>query len=323
MFLSIVIPLYNCENYISRCLDTILESPIPVNDYEIIIINDGSKDRGLEICQRYTKRYAHVKLMSQDNKGASTARNAGLNAALGKYVWFVDADDLIVPSFLGKSYHLLQDGSIEMLCFNYQKLFADYIVNVTEFTQNQRFSGIDFFKGHYSNYIWNKIYKVSALRGKRFLDGTKNIEDMLYNMMTIIDMENVVCVSEFGYQYNNTNVSSTSRNRSLRNLVKLDQDSVAVLSALNEFAIEQSNVEKRIILKENLNFSIAGHLYSLFKYYSPNRLHKRISDYRSMGLYPVKKSYNTKGNLFLLLANNEKIFFNLMKICTKINYIVQ
>lgn len=320
MFLSIIIPLYNCEKYISRSLDVILATQLPVDDYEVIIINDGSNDRGVEICQEYTEKYAHIKLYCQDNMGASAARNAGMDRAKGSYIWFVDADDVIVPSFFLKAYHLLKNNPVELLCFNFQKTYSRQVEDVNDFVQEQKLSGVDFLKGHYSNFIWNKIYRMTALRGKRFLDGTKNIEDMLFNMMTIIDIENVLCVPYIGYQYNCLNNNSTSRNRSIRNLVKLDQDSILVLTALNKFANKQSDIIKKNILQEYLNFSIAGHLYSLFKFYSPQRLQKRITYYRHLGLYPVEKSDNRKGNFFLIIANHDKLMVNIMRLLRWIRF---
>lgn len=322
MFLSIIIPLYNCEGFISECLDTILKSKFPKDNYEIIIINDGSRDLGAKICQRYAERHSHIRLLTQINKGASAARNAGLEVAEGDYVWFVDADDLIFSTFLFKAYQFLKEKNIELLCFNHIKIYSEHTEVVSEFANRHEMSGIDYFRGHYCNFIWNKIYKRSSLKSKRFLDGTKNIEDMLFNMITIIDMEHVLCVPEQGYKYNCTNLESTSRNKNLRNLVKLDQDSLRVLTYLNEFANRQSANNKKIVLRDSLNFSITGHLFSLFRFYSPNRLKRRIKYYRNLGLYPVSKSYNYKGNIFLIFANHESLFVNILRLVISTKHLV-
>ena len=323
MLLSFIIPLYNCEEYISHSLDSILGSQLPQDDYEIIVINDGSRDQGPEICQKYAKEHEQIRFITQKNKGASAARNAGIDIAQGDYIWFVDADDLIVPSFLSKAFLLLKEGSVELLCFNHQRLYTEKTVDVTEFTHVKKFSGIDYFRGHYCHFVWNKIYKVSSLKDIRYLDGTKNIEDMLFNMMVIIDIKHVCCVPEYGYQYNCTNNSSTSRNRNLRNLVKLDQDSMVVLHCLERLANKQTEETKKEVLLEELNFSISGHLYSLFRFYTPQRLQKRITDYRKMGLYPVKHNYSKKSNTFLLLANHDTLFVNIMRIIFWIKQLIR
>lgn len=306
--------MYNCEKYISQCLDSIISSNLSYDMYEIIIINDGSKDNGPTICNKYIERYNHIKLISQQNKGASAARNIGLDIAQGGYIWFVDGDDLIVPSFLDKAYRLLQESTYDLICFNHRKVFSDCLEEIKEFKQEFTCTGIDFLKGHYSTFIWNKIYKRSAIDKYRFLHGTKTIEDMLFNMFSVINMRHVLCLPEYGYQYNCTNFFSTTRNHDLRNLVKTDLDTVIVLSELKTFAEQNADQEKHDVLMEHLYFTITGHLFSLFKFYSPKRLKKRITEYKNKGLYPIKKSYNKKVNIFLLLANNENIFVNTMRL---------
>lgn len=318
MFISFIIPLYNCEKYISQCLDSILLCHFPNDMYEIIIINDGSKDNGPTICNKYIEKYNQIKLISQQNQGASAARNIGMEIAQGEYIWFVDGDDQIIPSFLDRAYRLLKEGSYDMLCFNHEKLYTDNRVKIEEFKYRYSCSGLDFLKGHYTKFIWNKIYKRSVIYNYRFLHGTKTIEDMLFNMFSIINMKHVLCLPEYGYLYNCTNIFSTTRNQNLRNLVKTDLDSVIVLSELKTFADNNVDQEKHDVLMEQLYFTITGHLYNLFKFYSPKRLKKRITEYKNKGLYPIKRSYNKKGNFFLLLANNESIFVNTMRLIVAI-----
>ncbi|MGB5653390.1 MAG: glycosyltransferase, partial [Robiginitalea sp.] len=99
--LSIVVPLYNTEEYIARCLDSLLNQDIPDDKYEIIVINDGSKDNGKQIVEKYANQYAQIKLFDQPNKGLSITRNRGLELAQGQYVYFIDSDDFVSPnSFL-------------------------------------------------------------------------------------------------------------------------------------------------------------------------------------------------------------------------------
>ena len=93
MKLSIIIPMYNAEKYIGNCLDSILNSDLPKGEYEVIIVNDGSKDKGPEIAQDYASMHENFRYLTQENQGQSVARNYGIREACGEYVWFVDADD--------------------------------------------------------------------------------------------------------------------------------------------------------------------------------------------------------------------------------------
>lgn len=97
--ISIVIPVFNAERYLSGCLDSILRSAYP--DFEIVLVNDGSTDGSLRICGEYAARDSRVRLFSQENAGASAARNRGIEACRGEWVVFVDADDLVSQDLLG------------------------------------------------------------------------------------------------------------------------------------------------------------------------------------------------------------------------------
>ena len=100
MFLSIIIPIYNAEKYIGACLDSLLAQDI--SDYEILCVNDGSKDGSAAILENYSRMHGNVQVIHKENGGVTSARNAGLEAARGDFIWFVDADDLVKENTLGK-----------------------------------------------------------------------------------------------------------------------------------------------------------------------------------------------------------------------------
>lgn len=100
--LSIIIPVYNTEAYLSRCLDSCLHQDLSMDQYEIIAVNDGSTDRSLEILKDYERQYTNIHVYSQENKRQGAARNYGLTKASGEYIWFVDADDWIANNCLRK-----------------------------------------------------------------------------------------------------------------------------------------------------------------------------------------------------------------------------
>lgn len=101
MFLSIIVPVYNAERYLPECLGSLLRQDIPREDYEILCVNDGSRDGSLEILRRFAREAGNVTVIDKENGGVTTARNAGLAAARGDYIWFVDADDFLKENILG------------------------------------------------------------------------------------------------------------------------------------------------------------------------------------------------------------------------------
>lgn len=112
MFLSFIVPVYNAEKYICECLNSLLEQDISKEAYEIICVNDGSVDTSLEILKAYEASYPNIVVINKENGGVTTARNAGLSAAKGDYIWFVDSDDFIKENILGA----LQRKSSETGC---------------------------------------------------------------------------------------------------------------------------------------------------------------------------------------------------------------
>lgn len=104
MKLSIIVPVYNVEKYLPKCLSSLLNQGLKDEDYEILLINDGSTDRSLGLCTDYADRYANIRVFSQPNSGVGIARNKGIDNALGEYIAFVDSDD-----------YLLENGMHEVL----------------------------------------------------------------------------------------------------------------------------------------------------------------------------------------------------------------
>lgn len=98
MKLSFIIPLYNAEAYIGKCIDSIMESDLDRKEFEIIVIDDGSKDNGQAVVRQYAQKYDNIKLFVQENQGQSVARNYGIREAKGEYIWFVDSDDKMSPA---------------------------------------------------------------------------------------------------------------------------------------------------------------------------------------------------------------------------------
>lgn len=118
--LSIIVPVYNLEKYIARCIDSLLEQGLTPNEYEIIIIDDGSTDNSLSICRNYEKQHQNITVRSQSNKGPGLARNLGLDLAQGEYIYMVDGDDYLIPnglSFICGNFIHLHD--FDLITFGY------------------------------------------------------------------------------------------------------------------------------------------------------------------------------------------------------------
>ena len=126
MFLSIIVPVYNAETYICECLNSLIEQDIPKDNYEILCVNDGSTDTSLQILTAYAESYPNITVINKENGGVTTARNAGLSAAKGDYIWFIDADDLIRENILLRLRTLAEETNCDRLILGgYQ--FVDHL----------------------------------------------------------------------------------------------------------------------------------------------------------------------------------------------------
>ena len=124
--ISVIIPIYNVEKYLRRCLDSVKNQTFP--DWEAICVNDGSPDNSAEILEEYAKKDARFKIVNKENGGLSDARNAGMAVASGKYILYLDSDDFIHPQTMEIAYSLaLRDGS-DIVSFTYDRIYRPQLM---------------------------------------------------------------------------------------------------------------------------------------------------------------------------------------------------
>ena len=118
--ISIIIPAYNAEKYIEKCLQSIIYQEY--KDFEVIIVNDGSTDNTKEICKKYADLDSRIRLISTENKGAGSARNTGLTEAQGRYISFIDADDFVSENYYSRMYKMIEEGNADIAECHYKRV---------------------------------------------------------------------------------------------------------------------------------------------------------------------------------------------------------
>ena len=119
--LSIIVPIYNVEKYVRECVDSIFRQGLPENEYEVILVNDGTPDNSIGVISEFIEGHNNVILINQDNQGVSIARNAGLRESQGKYVYFMDSDDLLVDNALSTLLPRALSSNVDLLMASYGK----------------------------------------------------------------------------------------------------------------------------------------------------------------------------------------------------------
>ncbi len=205
--LSVVIPFYNVEKYISECLDSVYAQDIPECEYEVICVDDCSPDNSRQIVFEYQKKHQNLTLIEHEtNKMLGAARNTGLHAAQGKYVWFIDSDDYIKPHVFSNLLNLAESDNLEILYFNLLKISNEGVVLSEEF-KNKETDVITGFKLLLSDVKFNistciKIFDKSFLISNNlFYPEGVYYEDVVHAYKSFLRCYRVKYISEFNYFY--------------------------------------------------------------------------------------------------------------------------
>lgn len=201
---SIIVPVYNVEKYLKRCLDSLVNQTL--KDIEIICVNDGSTDGSLAILNEYVRNDDRIVVINQENSGQSVARNRGIDVAKGEYIGFVDSDDWVCEDYFERLHNsaiqnnaeIAVGGIIRLHKFNRRK-FLTFDKEIVASDINLKFELCDMPE---KSYVWNKIYKSSKLKeiGLKFEEGIV-FEDCIFTPQALFYFDKMVTVPDTYYFY--------------------------------------------------------------------------------------------------------------------------
>ncbi|MFW6271607.1 MAG: glycosyltransferase [Desulfosalsimonas sp.] len=219
---SIIIPVYNLEKYLRRCLDSVINQTL--NEIEIICINDGSMDSSLNILRNYENRDSRIRVINKKNEGQGIARNIGINMAKGKYIGFVDGDDWIETEMYKKMYEIAKNNNSDMQICTIKRVDAEgrplkiecdydkYIgkkFKVDSIVFNRFDIAEEIFK--ISRFAWNKIYKRSFLiKNQIFFSANRYYQDNPFFFIAFFKAERISITRNQFYNYLFKREESTS-----------------------------------------------------------------------------------------------------------------
>ena len=192
MRLSIIIPVYNVEQYIAGCIQSLLNQGLSANDYEIIIVNDGSKDNSIGIAKQFQLNHVNVFVFDKENGGVGSARNYGIDVAKGTYIYFIDPDDYLANNTLKSILDCIEINDLQVLTFLskgtiHSNLHESNTI-ISKDLSISKISGINYIGiNGYKNEVWWYIIKKAFLKdiGLRFIEG-RWMEDAIFtaNLLT-------------------------------------------------------------------------------------------------------------------------------------------
>lgn len=297
ILLSIVIPVYNVEKYLRDNLESIFKQNCVYRDYiEVIIVDDCSPDNSISIANEYKKLHKNIKIIRHEkNKGLGAARNTGLKFLEGKYVWFIDSDDVIVNGCLQMIIDELSMNEEDILMFNAKVLEVDGSLSnyyATYPYTTPVITGVDFLNltevPHWQKPVtaWSRVQKVSFLKENKFYypEGIF-FEDEELNLKQLFVANKVRFLRNVFYLYRNNGESIMRTHYSVKKFMDKVRVFISCLNLLYEYKKQYPNVVDKIY---STHLSV---LYQMIKIYNEMSMHEReeIRSYiKNLNIKPIK-----------------------------------
>ena len=312
--ISVIVPVYNVEPYLRRCLDSIINQSM--KEIEILVIDDGSTDRSSEICDEYAKLDNRIKVTHQENRGLSQARNVGLDQAQGKYVMFVDSDDFVSKDFCRIPYLTAIKNNSDLVLFRYNHVVND---NIQSFPSNYieysvkngyktRQEAFDIMFNITSVGVWNKLYLKSLFNKIKFPIGMI-YEDIGTSYKLILNSNSIFFINNVLYYYllRTDGLSKSSDSKSKFDLINMYYDMQEELNNNNLF------------FKGDKGVALLSFRYLLFfgrNSELSNKCKKILDDY----LHKNKKreDFNNFKKILFILSRKTPVLFDALCFAEKI-----
>lgn len=214
MKVSVIVPVYNVENYLEKCLDSLVNQTL--KNIEIIVVNDGTKDDSQKIIDRYTKIYSNIKSYKKENGGISSARNFGISKSSGDYIGFVDSDDYIDKTMYEKLYNKIVSEDYDIVLCDLYRVYGERLVYTSSNTKDD-LSNKDLVKNSMLNFyptVWNKLYKKALFDELKFKEKVwfEDVE-LLYRLYSKINKIGVVKEPLYYYVQRQGSITSSVNNK--------------------------------------------------------------------------------------------------------------
>lgn len=222
--ISVIVPVYKVEQYLKRCVDSILAQTY--QNTEIILVDDGSPDRCPALCDQYAEQYAKVRVIHQQNKGLSGARNTGIDAAKGEYLAFADSDDVLSPHFLESLYRAIREANAEISQCRWEYMHGDSLKEEYRpdaardvLSGREMLSRLYIQTGAYYVVAWNKLYRRELFETIRYPEGRIHEDEATtYLLFDVCKRAVVVDNALYGYFVGGGGTSITRNGFSMKKL---------------------------------------------------------------------------------------------------------
>ena len=313
---SIIVPVYNVEEYLENCIESILNQTF--KDFELILVDDGSTDNSGKICDIYEKKDTRIKVIHKNNGGLSSARNAGLDIADGKYIGFVDSDDYIHYQMYEKLYSQIINNKADISVCGFQKVkkFKKDLLSTNKFYEKvELFNNIEALEQLYCKYStefvvsWNKLYIKTLFKDIKFKEGAIHEDEFIIHQL-LYKVNKVVYNNEKLYFYLQRKGSIVSSKAEVCQIDKIYALSDRIKFFYDKELIDLAYKTEKIYLWRL--FSIYPYLY---KFYStPKLLKLRIDFWRLIIIFRKNRRYTLKERIsWIIFCITPKLYYKIIK----------
>ncbi len=310
---TVVLPIYNVEKYLDRCINSVINQTF--KNLEIILVNDGSTDNCLKICEKYKNIDDRIIIINQRNKGLSAARNSGIIKATSKYICFIDSDDYIEKDMIEYLYNGMKRYNSQITCCGFTNIYENGIKEkITRpkkaivYTKEEALD-IHLISGYIDVVAWNKLYDIELFKNVKYPEGLL-YEDMLTTYKLIYNSNKVVLLPESKYYYCKRSSSIGGADFSEKTL-KLIEACDEVYNFITQNYKRCKNIKIAII-----QWYIVVFNKMIISNYENNKILRKIKKYIINNFYYIlisnKISLKRKFQIFLILFET-KLYKNIYK----------
>lgn len=279
MDISVVIPVFNTEKYLSTCIESVIQQEKV--SFEIILVDDGSTDSSPSICDNYASKYSNIRSIHIQNSGPATAKNVGLKLAKGNYVALTDSDDKMEANMLIKMIDAAYNHNADIVCCNYKTIDEDGNLSYFEYTNqeyvlNHEEGLIHFFsKDKIYSQCWTKIYKRQMLYENHIenISGLHTDEDIIFNIQSFSHAQKTIIIDEPLYEYTHR-LNSLARGYFKKNISQYIDNRIKRINITQDIVRQETEAVKEWSIVNNIMYynELLGRVALFPEYYSDNRI---------------------------------------------------